>query len=866
MGKISISEVLKARRRFRILTVLACLAVVFFFAQLILNEGKKQTLAATGTGTADDPIIITQTGFIWQNKFCPSASSSDPKYIGYSGTDLTYNCTDGGTNYEVDLTNKYVTIQQAATPIIVTLWGNLNVSGLTVNYGATLTHAPIVWMAASGSVNYWPSTPGYRVVSNQEKDYTLGGDGHSILNAIGLLKKINIVATDYIKVNNGAIISAEGKGYSTSDSASDFGYPSKAGGGGIPGYGTVSVWPYHYAWGGGGSSHVALGGAAGLWSGSTFSVSAHTNSEMVSDDNGAGGAVGCNDTTCLASVDADHSNGGGTISLSGPKIYLGSTAKVSANGQPGLQSVSYHMPAGGGGGGSVMINATNTLYLWPELTTDPNVSAGAAIPILHTSNPEYNHSFPGGRGVYNGPLNVHVGSLISAAGGDSGMSRWSVFDGSGAGSGGGGSVTVAAVNTDVYCMIGTGIDYIPAACEGKDVIIDGQGNNLDVYADTIKVLQNEEFLGRTVCTDPANTLCDSKRKFNTLTLRNRANLTHAGLSVSELPAVDASVLNLPASSARFKKVDIQLTGNLIIESSSKIDVSGRGYPGGTNYQRGYGPGGGAGSANQYGTGGAYGGNGGQGSGYAGGIAYGDPGSPLDFGSGGGQGYYPSGSAGAGGGRIFITANNISMSSGCGIFANGANGADTVYSGSGAGGTIVLRLTSTQISAWIEANPGAAYAGHSGTGGTVTLKKVAILGDIAAGNIAADGASTGLVTYAGSGGGGRILLRTTDLDFIPQVKKTLYPIERAGKADTRFNPYTLQKGDIIKVELTIDNIEEPISITDDPLRVAGSTDRCVTIPSSFIGDAAPVDPDTTGTIQWDSLSGPVATLSYQCQVN
>jgi hypothetical protein len=122
--------------------------------------------------------------------------------------------------------------------------------------------------------------------------------------------------------------------------------------------------------------------------------------------------------------------------------------------------------------------------------------------------------------------------------------------------------------------------------------------------------------------------------------------------------VDAngSLSTKTSGTARWKKVDIELTGDLNLESGGKIDVSGKGYPGGylsdpdgLSHLNGYGPGGGTGVRITTGSdheisggGGGHAGKGGKSiEGYGGGAAnsvYDLTKHQIDFGSGGGAAF------------------------------------------------------------------------------------------------------------------------------------------------------------------------------------------------------------------------------------
>ena len=285
----------------------------------------------------------------------------------------------------------------------------------------------------------------------------------------------------------------------------------------------------------------------------------------------------------------------------------------------------------------------------------------------------------------------------------------------------------------------SGIDYIPAGAEGKELIIDG----VTVYADKVGVWQNNNINLRTECKGESdtnnsdNSICDTKRIFESVKLIHGAVLTHENVVSSDLNNANAgqgnpnSVADDSSGSARWKKVDIVSLGNFEIKDTSNINVNGKGYPGGNTdgHIDGYGPANGFGlSIDEEGRVGAYGGgyrgDGGRGHCYNNGsgqcTAFDGssfeglaprPGGvrnyseiEFDFGSGGGSANQwknnkPALTPGsAGGGRVRIDSSSILSISTQGTIT--ANGIDALYEhggeedereigGAGAGGSIVL---------------------------------------------------------------------------------------------------------------------------------------------------------------------------------
>ena len=200
--------------------------------------------------------------------------------------------------------------------------------------------------------------------------------------------------------------------------------------------------------------------------------------------------------------------------------------------------------------------------------------------------------------------------------------------------------------------------------------------------------------------------------FNSLVVTNGGVMTHS-------PSVYNSVTN---------RIDLTIATDVLIGSGSKIDVSGKGYGGGT------GPG--AGRRVGQGGGGGYGGQGGNSTDGAGGSTYGSVTDPGDVGSGGGNNYADLG-GGAGGGALRLVVAGALRVDGV-VQANGADGLTT--GGNCAGG---------------------------GSGGMIKLRVGSLAGD-STGLIQAKGGN-GASPYGGGGGGGRIALYLHCLQFVGGVQ-------------------------------------------------------------------------------------------------
>jgi hypothetical protein len=190
--------------------------------------------------------------------------------------------------------------------------------------------------------------------------------------------------------------------------------------------------------------------------------------------------------------------------------------------------------------------------------------------------------------------------------------------------------------------------------------------------------------------------------FESITINNGGVLTHQANSTTQTVALN---LNL---------------GELTINEGGAIDVSGKGYKGGTGRQgHGYGPGRGLGIWNYAGGGAGHGGGGGSGGnssyGGAGGDSYGSVSSPLTIGSGGGNGNY--GNGGSGGGAIKLIVNGGVSIEGEILADGGDGGPGNDSGGGGAGGSIWMSATEIAGIGYMSAGGGdGATAGDDGGGG------------------------------------------------------------------------------------------------------------------------------------------------------
>lgn len=446
------------------------------------------------------------------------------------------------------------------------------------------------------------------------------------------------------------------------------------------------------------------------------------------------------------------------------------------------------------------------------------------------------------------------------------------------------------------CTITPGMaGNIPANCEGSDIIIDGRGTAFTVYADSVRVWQStgthyeckntvvaggitysysrivgsdcEYRSGKNVYSEAAAVVshitsesceipkvynnivgptpqydprCDSRRHFNSLTIRGGAILTHASVASDEVvneghggaTPTENSLADNTTGTGRWKQVRLDVEGDVSVDETSRIDVTAKGYSGGgcqttrstvprgapyldcvaSNGTRilpadldfnGRGPGRGLGEYFlpndghlSVGAGAGYGGNG-----APGGAARTIPGGNhypalfdrdhlvFDFGSGGGGAFatWPGEAdtdGGAGGGRIWIKASKIQVLNGGLITAKGRDGSRQVTndhdarSGGGSGGAIILSANTYDLRGGVS-NQASWDGGASNS--DRTADEGTFISDVAAFDIYVDGG--GMSTGAGGGGGRIVIIRPGGGESGASFRKTLWPVLRPNSGSS-----------------------------------------------------------------------------------
>lgn len=389
-------------------------------------------------------------------------------------------------------------------------------------------------------------------------------------------------------------------------------------------------------------------------------------------------------------------------------------------------------------------------------------------------------------------------------------------------------------------------------------------------------------------------------QFASINVLDNGKITHAGLTEEEATTCDTngngSILDPTDSqeplcnNARIKKIDLEITGDLTLDSGGKIDAIGKGYPGsyvtgtdcnggvgighgrvidGTNY--GWGPGGGSSVVADHsrGGGGGFGGDGAPGTGLPAGSAYSFyNGQNMEFGSGGGFSAHEGSdddteviNGGKGGGRIKIWANRIFIADSTSQIS--ANGGDVpgknctdnndVGGGGGAGGSVYVETNKFVFA-------GGGYTAASSNGGAlnggsnpVNLEGFSVGGvfqifaDGGKGATNAAGGSISLGTGPGGGGG---WIKIKEISKVPMtIHKTLTPLERPGLTPlNNFNPYALQINDKIQVSLQVTNVQSgrTIKIKDELLTLNRDIENVNGVKCKPIAGTVLPMPDNSGT--------------------
>jgi hypothetical protein len=440
--------------------------------------------------------------------------------------------------------------------------------------------------------------------------------------------------------------------------------------------------------------------------------------------NGTGGAT--------SSLSAGSGASGGSINISISNLWSGSGSITSNGGNGGT----YLHAAGGGGGGRIAIRGyssktfsgtlsaiggdgpanyngssiptdggAGTIFLqpngkYPDILinngSNTDVNLGGVTPISYTSTSNTieisNYSY------------VQVDSILSVINLETKTNSYVIFNENV-------SATDMLISGDSKVFIDS--DFIISQ------LLDLDGGYLDIYNSSNVLCTTFNFNGELVDNGGGFSYLESSTLYipsGAILYGNYSRSYTSGL-------IEGTLTHSPNIDAIVNKIDYSFIEDLTISSSGSIDVSGKGYIGGS------GPGAGALGGNYDGSGGgAHGGNGGNGdSGLLGGIAYDNVINPQDYGSGGGNNDGIVG--GKGGGLILLNIGGALELEGS-ILANGGNGTTRwgYYSSGGAGGgSINISTNFLNGNGRLEAIGGTAYPsvsdkayGGGGGGGLIYI--------------------------------------------------------------------------------------------------------------------------------------------------
>ena len=228
-----------------------------------------------------------------------------------------------------------------------------------------------------------------------------------------------------------------------------------------------------------------------------------------------------------------------------------------------------------------------------------------------------------------------------------------------------------------------------------------------------------------------------------------ATVSGAPIQVASVSLVNGAVLTHQVTTATQEySLVLTVTNELLVDATSSINVSGRGY------LPGYTLGNTTAGAAAYTAGGSYGGSGGLCCGSTDSAVYGDYHNPNELGSG--SGTYANAGA-SGGGLVRITAATAQVDGA--ILANGGNGPDQ----GGSGGGVLVNAGTLSGSGRITANGGAGNNYDGGGGGRVAIYYSSNTFNLSsnvtatAGNGNSAAGSVGTVYFMPAGGPGELVL-------------------------------------------------------------------------------------------------------------
>jgi hypothetical protein len=249
----------------------------------------------------------------------------------------------------------------------------------------------------------------------------------------------------------------------------------------------------------------------------------------------------------------------------------------------------------------------------------------------------------------------------------------------------------------LVCLAGTAVAQ-PALVTAPQTLSPGATTIVDVTTGNNIPLATAQITVRNT-----TLTINGRHSIASLTIENSGVVTHASNTTFDYSG--------GAGTDVVRGMHLITSGNVTINSNTRIDVSGAGSPSDS------GPGAGAGSvAFEVGAGGSYGGTGGSGNeAYGvilGGVTYGPMAAPNEFGSAGGRDNISLG--GAGGGAVRLSVGGVLTMNGS-IRANGESFTGN-ESGAGSGGSVWISASTITGIGVVTVNGGGGNGAYSGGGG------------------------------------------------------------------------------------------------------------------------------------------------------
>ncbi len=302
---------------------------------------------------------------------------------------------------------------------------------------------------------------------------------------------------------------------------------------------------------------------------------------------------------------------------------------------------------------------------------------------------------------------------------------------------------------------------------------------------------NTLYNGKNILIDGATVAIDGPHNFNSVHMINGGVLTHTANSTSST-----------------YKLDLTVVEQVIIDATSSIDVSGKGYLAGRTTGNTM-VGGATGD-----SGASHGGYGSPQSGSTNRI-YGDYADPDDWGSGGGR-YYP------GGGLVRVAANSLVLD---GQIV--ADGVGYVASGAGAGGSIYVSVATVQGTGAIRAAGGpSTYTGEGAGGGGRVAVYSRDFGNFDTHRITAPGGNAG----TGPGGAGTVyVVNGPSLTHVRQHTPSGIPTGFVGSGNGYINH---------AIDFPLLSFNRPINLStfsSSTIEITGQMGRVTPTGMTLVGD-------------------------------